>query len=267
MPDRIYSEEEISTLLKRAAQIQHEQPDAETAGLNRAELERLAAEVGLEQHALAQALREMHAGHVQHDEGGFHPWGGPRRHTVTRTLGASLTDDTWQHIVSQLQLHHQTDGRTTGVGQVREWHIRQGRMVHVTAREVDGQTQLTLSQRHDDAFIGVYGGLGSCGVVFAFLLTLGATELPLGPRAGGSLLLLLACLIGAWLISRTLVSKRIAATDALMDQIERAVGRQVTAPHQAGEAPRSKTRSSLALDDLPEAPETAGRQEARRTRS
>ncbi|MEM6646013.1 MAG: hypothetical protein AAF730_07150, partial [Bacteroidota bacterium] len=202
MPDRIYNEEEITTLLKRAAQIQHEQPGDEVAGLNRAELERLAAEVGIDQRALSQALREMRDGQASEKQQGFYLGGGPRRHTITRMLDVPLTDDVWAQIVGQLRREYNDTGIATQLGRTREWHLKKGIQVDVSATEVKGRTRLTISQKNDDVIGGVYGGFYSSGLTFALVTALVATEIPGLARISIALLILTATVLGAWFTSR-----------------------------------------------------------------
>ncbi|GAB5519740.1 MAG: hypothetical protein RhofKO_19910 [Rhodothermales bacterium] len=265
MPDRIYNEDEINTLLKRAAQIQHEQPGPDTAGLNRQELERLADEVGISQHALTQALREMHGGQAKQQSDGFHLFGGPRRQSVTRTLDVPLTDDTWQHIVVLLREHYGDVGTVAQLGRTREWHFQKGTKVDVTATEIQGRTRLTIHQLNDDALGGVHGAFDSIGFVFFVTFIAGATALPLSTRIITSTLVLMAALLSAWMLTRSITRYRAKNTDILVDRLDLALRREADTPEAAASLPEAT--APLYLDDLPEDSEATAVHAARRTRA
>ncbi|MEM6646837.1 MAG: hypothetical protein AAF730_11350 [Bacteroidota bacterium] len=265
MPDRIYNEEEIGTLLKRAAQIQHEQPGDEVAGLNRTELERLAAEVGIDQAALSQALSELRDGRVTQAAPTFHFWGGPRKQTYTRTLDVPLNDDTWQQIVVQLREHYGDVGTIAELGRSREWHFQKGTNVDVTATEVNGRTRLTINQLNDDALGGVHGAFDTLGFTFFIAFIVGATALPMSTRVITSTLVLITALMSAWYLTRSITRYRANSTDTLLDQLDLALQREASSEQQREALPESTP--ALSLGDLPEAPEATTRQEARRARS
>lgn len=265
MPDRIYNEEEIGALLKRAAQIQHEQPGDEVAGLNRAELERLAAEVGIDQNALAQALHELRDGQVGKEAEGVHFWGGPRRQTYTRTLDVPLNDDTWQQIVVQLREHYGDVGTVAELGRSREWHFKKGTQVDVTATEVNGRTRLTITQLNDDALGGVHGAFDTLGITFFITFLVGATALPMSTRIVTSTLVLITALMSAWYLTRSITRYRANNTDTLLDRLDLSLQREASADQQREAFPGATP--ALSLDDLPEAPQATTLREARRTRS
>jgi hypothetical protein len=68
--ERVFSEQEVSQIIQRAVEIAEQQPaPGYTPGITLEELEKIAAEVGVEPKALAQAIRE--AGSSHRDRKGF----------------------------------------------------------------------------------------------------------------------------------------------------------------------------------------------------
>ena len=59
VPRRLFSEKEISRVLKRATELQDVEGPTETTGLSMEELQQIAAEVGIDPRHLAVAVAEL----------------------------------------------------------------------------------------------------------------------------------------------------------------------------------------------------------------
>ncbi|MEM6646838.1 MAG: hypothetical protein AAF730_11355, partial [Bacteroidota bacterium] len=107
----------------------------------------------------------------------------------------------------------------------------------------------------------------SSGLTFALVTALVATEIPGLARISIALLILTATVLGAWFTSRIAIRRRGDKMEALVDRLDLALRREAAPLPQTESDALPDSPPALSLDDLPEAPETASLQEARRTRS
>lgn len=129
--ERRFNDEETAFILERAAQAESESGEAGTSltdarhaaptgGMTIAQLQEIAAEVGLSSHAVAAAARAVERGDLvptrQMTYAGL-PIG------VTRTiqLERNVTDSEWERLVVALRETFQARGRTGQEGTLRHW--------------------------------------------------------------------------------------------------------------------------------------------------
>ncbi|MFT4604283.1 MAG: hypothetical protein ACI9W4_001013 [Rhodothermales bacterium] len=141
--DRIYSEEEIGRVLKRAAEIQGKQPRSSSYGLSLDELKELASDSGIDPELVIAAVSELKADQ-EAQEKTF--WGGPLSSTLIRSVDGRLSDDTWEEMVAILRRAYKETGETERRGTTRQWMSKgqDGGRGHLIATYRDGRTELEL---------------------------------------------------------------------------------------------------------------------------
>lgn len=139
--DRIYSEEEIGRVLKRAAEIQGKQPRTSGYGLSLAEIQELAADSGIDPELVIAAVSELKADQEALKK---NIWGGPLSSTLIRSVEGQLSDDTWEEMLALLRRTYKETGETERRGTTRQWMSRgqDGRRSHLIATYRDGRTEL-----------------------------------------------------------------------------------------------------------------------------
>ncbi len=169
MPDRVFTEEEVKAIIRRASERQEEEAErgeAREHGLTLADLEQLGAEVGLDPRHLRAAADEVRTGRrtaVQAEtETDTHV-------IVEHWVEQPFTPEAWEDTVALLRSRFGVDmgmwygrsgaGRVEQVGRAHEWvHMSQlGVETRVSASEREGRTRLILSQRVGHASSKVEG--------------------------------------------------------------------------------------------------------------
>lgn len=157
MSDRIYSEDEIRNLMRRAAELQRNAPDERTPGLTVAEMEHAAAEAGIAPEFLRAALRESAFGVRAHDASGqtkTHVW-------VERVVPGELSEVDWENVVIFLRRRYGSDlgamvgnemfgtGTTEQIGSMRTWRHTSGLGVtsEFSVRTIDGAQHVRFERR------------------------------------------------------------------------------------------------------------------------
>ncbi len=187
MPDRVFSEEEVKDIIRRASARQEEEAERQEArehGLTLADLEELGAEVGLDPKHLRAAADEVRTGHRT----------AVQAETTTDThvivecwVDGPFTPEGWEDTVALLRQRFGVgmgmwyggtgEGRVEQIGNAHEWsHTSQmGVETRVSASEREGKTRLILSQRVGQAspkvegwsygaFLGLMVGLVGAGI-------------------------------------------------------------------------------------------------------
>ena len=272
MPDRTYTEREIADLIERAVERQQEARRAETGEtLTLGEVERIAAEAGIDPQFLREAADEMDsAGRTLKRESGT------TKTTVfvERWIDAPLTPEAWEDAVDTLRASYgpsmgaafgmASDGTVQQVGNAYEWRHTSGLGVQttVTASPRDGRTRLRITQLVGMASPMTEGVLYGAGV--AILLTMvGAGALAALDLGGSPLFGILAFLL-LWAVAapattaldRRWRQKKHRALADLADDLVPVFaaarpGAVPVAPVAAPEAPQ------IDLDALPDAPDAA----------
>lgn len=293
---RAYTEREIAALLARAAELQQAAPDAPHGPtLSLAEVERIAAEAGLEPAHVRAAAREMGAGVPV-------PTSTPGRRTLERWLDVPFSDVAWEEAVTTLRARHPgtnwaqytagsyaPGGDLSRVGAAHEWrHVAwTGATTTLTASPRGERTRLRLvtgdsvhwSDRATAAFYAFTPGL---------LLALAAAALANQATGSGWAAVLafvtsfvaalaLVAVLGAPAVGRSRQARieRAAETlDAVAAAFEHAAP-YATASRETTPVPADESAARLDLDALGDslprdsgAPATAdGRRTHRRERS
>ncbi|UCC74674.1 MAG: hypothetical protein JSV86_09030 [Gemmatimonadota bacterium] len=224
---RRYGDKEVGLVLKRAAELQREDP-AGTAGggLTLAELEEIAAEAGIDPQYLRRAADELDVGAADlEDEGAAVLAGAPLTARYERIIRGELPESEFELLVPEIQRTAEGHGQGSLLGHTFTWRSSapQGeRSLQVTVSSRDGRTHILIEERlHGLAgqlFGGIMGGVGG-GVGLGVGLGVGV---PLGSLAF-SIAFPAAVIGGSWLLARAIFGsvarRRRRALRDLLDRI------------------------------------------------
>ncbi|AIE86830.1 hypothetical protein [Fimbriimonas ginsengisoli] len=204
MADRRYDEKELAAILRAAAAAQAEGAEAsgEREGFTLAEVERLAAEVGIEGKHVAAAAAKLDSTPVRK---GFLFFGAPTTEQLERSFAGELTDLAWEEVVGELRKTFGTAGKTSVVGSSREWAGGSDLFgAHVSATPRNGQTRYRLMIRYEG------------GVVLAWMLGLilsffGCIAIGINLKLHGAAPLTVVASLVAWIGMMLTLSNRLAA--------------------------------------------------------
>lgn len=116
---RLYTEQEFNSILKRTAEKQAEQGTKETVGLSLQEMQQIAAEVGLDPTLLASVVAELDS---NPDTRKKLPWYQvPNKVSLERVLQGNLEEDQWPEIVAAIENKLGVSGVSSQIGRMLEW--------------------------------------------------------------------------------------------------------------------------------------------------
>lgn len=226
---RLYDEKEVTRLLKRATELQRQEPlrAAGPGGLSLDELADIASEAGIDPRYLRRAALEM-------ETGAGAPGLGARlagEHTTLAqeaVVPGELPDSGFERMVAVIQRVSREHGQPSLLGRSLTWRgetASKSRSLQVVVSSRRGETHIRVEERLTQLAGQVFGvsvgGVGS---------TLGmAVGLPIAIEVLGSTLLAVAFPAGAlalsWLggreIYRAIVGKRRKVLAELLDQLTR----------------------------------------------
>ncbi|NNE70101.1 MAG: hypothetical protein HKN29_07015 [Rhodothermales bacterium] len=155
MADRIYSEEEIGRVLKRAADMQGKKRKTSSYGLSLDEIQELASDSGIDPDLVVAAAMELKADQEALKK---NLWGGPLSTTLIRSVDGPLSDDTWEEMLAILRRQYKETGETERRGSTRQWMSRgqDGKRAHLIATYRDGRTELELFRGNPTIAIPFY---------------------------------------------------------------------------------------------------------------
>lgn len=223
---RLYGEKEIGKILKRATELQHEEPSAPSAdSMSLQELEDIAAEAGIDPTFLRRAALEIDTGAME-----LSTWGkflGEELLLVREvTIEGELRDDAFERIVEVIQRGTSEHGQPSLLGRTLTWRAEtpnKSRTIQITVSSRDGQTTLRLEENLTQFAVGLFAGTtagvgGGVGVGFGVgfgLNVLGsalfATLFPVGVVG--------LSYIGSRAIYRAIVKRRRSAMGELFQQV------------------------------------------------
>ena len=293
MPDRVFTEEEVKEIVRRASEQQAEDAERRQArehGLTLDDLERLGAEVGLDPAYLRRAADEVKTGRRAAAETDTKT---DTHVVVERRIDRPFTPEAWEDTVVMLRQSFGVsqgmwfggsgEGRVEQVGRAHEWvHVSGlGVETRVSASDRDGQTRLILSQRVGQASPKVEGRVIG-GIVGAVLGAIGGIPIA---AALDSFWIYLVALIAITLVTMVVTAPLITRLDerwrdkkqrglkdlaADIEQVfKEATPVAQSAPQAEAPAPAAveSARVRLDLDALPDEEGGAGATERNRTRS
>lgn len=161
MPDtpkqRLFTDQEISAVLKRAAELQQTQGQSTAHGLTRSEIEHAAQEVGIDPRWVEVAVRELDQDRLTQEEQRWHIWGAPMRFERERWVEGELSTDDWSDVVAEIRRTTNKAGDLEQIGSHLEWRNdgKDGSFpAHLVATPRKGQTRLTLNANFSN--VGLY---------------------------------------------------------------------------------------------------------------
>ena len=237
---RRYSDDEVSEILKHATDLQAEespQRHSEGTGMTLAEIQEIAAEVGIDPRHLQQAAARID----RPKTAGF--WakvaGGPAVVSVERVVPGELSEADFARIVPEIQRVSLGHGNATLVGSTLTWSsetTQRQRTAQVTVASQDGETLIRAEESLHGMMGGLFGGLvGGGGVGLGV-----GVGLPIGIEAIGSAFFAVAFPLATvslfYGVARTIVKsitqKRRRALEELVDHIARQVPSATALPEE-----------------------------------
>jgi len=119
--DRLYTEKEISEILKRAGKVQAKQSEKVTVGLSLEEIQQLAEEVGLEPDIIANVAQEIDIEPEDEAAGFFSSLLMPTKLDIEQVITGSISEEDWPEIMAMIEKAVGKSGSSSQVGKLLEW--------------------------------------------------------------------------------------------------------------------------------------------------
>lgn len=215
---RLYSDQEISAILKRAGELQATQSDAETHGLSLEELQHIAAEVGLDPKLVATAAAQLER--KGGDKSGAGLLGSPTSIHIERVIPGELSTDQWADVAGRIGDAFGMVGRSGQVGQSLEWtHTSERTHLQVTVTPHKGQTKVRVVGKFTRVALAFFLPALVVGGAWGTIIPLALQVAPAFSFAIGMMLA-----IAAYWFARLgyggYVRKKKKAVDKLMNKLE-----------------------------------------------
>jgi hypothetical protein len=199
VPERLYDDEEVGRLLKRATEIQSREGTSPThgssgSGMSLTELEDIASEAGIDARYLRRAAAEMDT--AAPEDGFLGDVMGEALSLVQETvLPGELDEEGFERVLVVLQRKTAEHGQPSLLGRTLTWQAEapnkmRSMLVTVTAR--DGQTHIRAEERLHQMASGMLGGIVAGGGLGVGL----GVGLPIGIELMGSALFSVAFPLG-----------------------------------------------------------------------
>ncbi len=149
-PPKLFSEKQISTILRRATEMQEASKTTDPTGLTFEELQQIAVEAGIDAKHIAAAITE------QEQEGDvderFYWLGAPTSIEMERVVAGEVADEQWQEMVLEIRQAFDLVGGAGRVGRSFEWtHDSKDQQAQVTVTSHGGQTKIRLFAHYPNA--------------------------------------------------------------------------------------------------------------------
>ena len=128
--DRLYTEKEISEILKRAGKVQAAQSEKVTMGLSLEEIQHIAEEVGLEPDIVASVANEIDIEPEQEEEGFISSLLIPTKIDIEQIIPGELSEEEWPEIVSMIERKVGKSGASSQIGRMMEWKSDGNHSIH-----------------------------------------------------------------------------------------------------------------------------------------
>jgi len=119
--ERLYTEKEISKILKRAGEVQAAQSEKITVGLSLEEIQQIAKDVGLEPDIVANVANEIDDEPEQEETGFFSSLMMPTKIDLEHVLPGNLSENEWPEVVSLIERATGKSGSSSQIGKMLEW--------------------------------------------------------------------------------------------------------------------------------------------------
>ena len=223
----------MGRILKRAAELQHEEPEAPSAsGLSLHELEEIASEAGIDPRFLRRAAAELGTNPEPPSPSSLLA-GAPVTVTLQRTMPGEVPEEAFERLVLEIQLATSLHGQPSLLGRTLTWRTDSPgntRSLQIVVSSRGGVTQLHVEERLQQIAGGLFGGLlggvgGGIGI---------GVGLPVGIEVLGSAAFTVAwplgvlglTYIGTRAIFRTVSRRRQRALQKLLDRLSAVVAEE-----------------------------------------
>lgn len=161
-----FNRDEISKILKRAAELEHQHNvDDDSEGLTVEELQQVSKEVGLHPKYIQRALDELKNPAQSVSSNIF---GGPFTYHLSNSVSGNLTEKEWEEVVSEIRRIHGGIGKTSKLGNTYEWEQRK--------QEV-GYIQISLSPKESHTKININANYTYFVIIVSILTGVGCISL------------------------------------------------------------------------------------------
>ena len=223
---RLYGEKEIGKILKRATELQLDEPSAPPAdSMTLKELEDVAAEAGIDPVYLRRAALEVDAGTAEKST--WAKIAGEELVLVREsTVPGELREDGFERIVGVIERGTSEHGQVTTLGRTLTWRAEpdnKSRTIQITVTSRDGQTSVRLEEDLKKLASEYFGVSGSLGGILGFAVGANVGIGLLGALSSGVGVLGLAYL-GTRTLYRTIVKRRRRVMGQLFDLVLKEVG-------------------------------------------
>ncbi len=264
MPDdRLFSDKEISALLKRASELQHkEAPETTTTGLSIDELRQVAEETGIDPRFVEQAAAEMATGAA--DAEGFHWLGGPTSVMLERIVEGELSVAQQEDVMEAIRQAFHHVGTASTVGNTLEWTYQgRRRQAQVRVTSHGGHTRLRVFTKYPMQAAPLFAISASLAILVGALVAA-----PIGGVGGA--FALIAVVLAAILVARfafgAIGRQQKDRSRVLLDKLEKIIA-ETPAKKPVRETPATGRLDVSALDEEAESESESARQASRqRTR-
>jgi hypothetical protein len=159
-----YSEDEVALILRRAAELQKQEPlPGDSRSMSLQEIESAAAEAGLSQALVRRAATEI-ARPAPPDQKPNRWLGGPTRLVVERTIEGEFPIEEFDQLLEIIRFGNMGPGQVSTVGRSLTWQGvlggGQATLCTVTVSVRQGQTRLRIHANFSNLAGAVFGGIG-----------------------------------------------------------------------------------------------------------
>ena len=174
MPERKYNAAELAAILWAAAEVQSEgfSTGDENAAYSLADIERVAAEVGIDpQNVKAALVRSQSPSKSKWAKlNEFSILDNSTGLTVTRTFNSKIDDFQWMEILGEFRKIFRGTGNSSSSGFSREWTNQLGAMeAHIFATEKDGSTRIQVVFGATPVYQGLVTSVVCGGMAFSLI--------------------------------------------------------------------------------------------------
>ncbi len=140
---KLYDEKEIGSILKRAAELSHNDAGSDSLGLSLEELQQLGKEAGINPDFILKAATEIGAQKSRSEGKNF--YGGPVSYSSELVLEGEITASDWEEMLVKVRDCFKDPGIVSTRENTFEWTIQsREQKAQVTARLENGKTKIHL---------------------------------------------------------------------------------------------------------------------------
>ena len=159
-PDRLYTDEEVAAILRRAVQPRTRAsaslPARTREGISLATLEQIATETGIDPARVREAALSLESD--SEVEGGSALFGPRSSHVFDRVVEGEVPRERLSDLVATMRRLTRVKGKVVEVGDWLEW-TSDASTIHVTVKPENGQTRLQFMGDAGFKLLGIWGPL------------------------------------------------------------------------------------------------------------